>query len=600
MSKPGGRMIHFEGTFTGYYSTGSSLSSLGIYDFKKIKWEFLDITIERKLSERKLSKEKVLDFWYCKHLYSGKNKNPFASPKCEIKLRLPGTGKYNPDLYEVVITEYTGERIREHFPIRKIEPGVSIGYGAWETKGKIRFSIPDLTPPAQPPVPAVVNDSITTKPLVSADHQVYIHPPVLSTGYPGGTETVLSANTIPVAPAPVIMPAKKGGCLGNGLIGIIGISLLFFQPWLGILVLGWMLSRASRDNLVVTAAATATGTRPSRVSFWSILLLAISAWWMYSMWGQNSTGFYILFFGAVLHLFSLFAGSSVWRILTGLVLGLTMIGMSFLLLSGLRVITPQPEKKKTSVKIREKKPLPSPSPGKPDSLFEHYMSWSDFEPRTYEGSYPTTLQDYRQSTDFHRKVNPVRYSGSEDDYWRSMYSALTENDNPKLDSLVKVFQIRSLEKNLNTLETAEMIISYIQQIPYVLVHDESCSVVISGGNEFMRNYHFEGRPCISEIPAGVQSPYEFAHNLKGDCDTRSLFAFSILSELRIPCSIWVSTAYGHSVVGIGLPAGGSNFKYSNGRRHFGTELTATGFRLGMLAPDQTDMDNWKIALETNF
>jgi hypothetical protein len=165
---------------------------------------------------------------------------------------------------------------------------------------------------------------------------------------------------------------------------------------------------------------------------------------------------------------------------------------------------------------------------------------------------------------------------------------------------VQVFKTKSIENKLNPVETAELVISYIQQIPYVLVHDETCNQAIASGNEFMRNYHLEGRPCLPEIPAGVQSPYEFSHNLEGDCDTRSLFAFSLLSSLNIPCSIWVSSVYGHSVVGIGLPAGGNNFKYSNGRRHFGTELTATGFRIGMMAPDQGDMDNWKIALETNF
>ena len=275
-------MIHFEGTFTGYYSTSTSLSSLGIYEFKKIKWEFLDINIERKLSERKLKEEKVLDFWYCRHLYSGKNKNPLVSPKCEINLRLPGIGKYNPDLFNVIITGYTGERVREHFPIRKIEPGISIGYGAWETKGKIRFSIPDPTPP---PPPAATTPLITEKTLeigprtqsVAGD-SIVVQPVVTDTSGAIADSTVIIGDANTVNPTPAAVPAKNGGCLGNSVIGLIGVSLLFYQPWLGILILGWMLSRVSRNNLVIpTGASPVPSTARPRLSFWSILMLAITA-----------------------------------------------------------------------------------------------------------------------------------------------------------------------------------------------------------------------------------------------------------------------------------------------------------------------------------
>ena len=108
-----------------------------------------------------------------------------------------------------------------------------------------------------------------------------------------------------------------------------------------------------------------------------------------------------------------------------------------------------------------------------------------------------------------------------------------------------------------------------------------------------------GRPCLPDIIAGVQSPYEFIHNLKGDCDTRSLLGFSILCRLGIPASVWVSQAYGHSVLGVGLGSGSSYYKMAGGIRHSAVELTAKGFRLGMISPEQGDMDNWEIALYKN-
>ena len=144
-----------------------------------------------------------------------------------------------------------------------------------------------------------------------------------------------------------------------------------------------------------------------------------------------------------------------------------------------------------------------------------------------------------------------------------------------------------------------MVVAFIQEIPYVLVHDESCEKAIAEGG-FMAEYHSEGRPCLPEIVAGVQSPYEFIHNMQGDCDTRSLLGYTILSKMKIPCSIWVSQAYGHSIMGVALPAQSKNYKTVNGMRHFGVELTARGFRVGMMASDQTDMDNWTVVLFNNL
>ena len=145
-----------------------------------------------------------------------------------------------------------------------------------------------------------------------------------------------------------------------------------------------------------------------------------------------------------------------------------------------------------------------------------------------------------------------------------------------------------------------MVTTFIQEIPYFLVHDLDCRAVVESSNsDFMIQYHQENKPCLPNIPGGVQSPYEFAHNLKGDCDTRSLLAFTILKRLGIPSSVWVSEAYGHSVVGIGLPVGAGTYKEINGIKHYATELTAKGFRLGMISPEQQNISNWDITLIYN-
>ena len=177
---------------------------------------------------------------------------------------------------------------------------------------------------------------------------------------------------------------------------------------------------------------------------------------------------------------------------------------------------------------------------------------------------------------------------------------MVKYDSPKIQEIVKQFLEKSKSKNLNQLETTEMITTFVQEIPYYLVHDLSCQKIVESSNSsFITEYHSDGKPCLPNIPGGVQSPYEFLHNLKGDCDTRSLLAFTLLKELHISSSIWVSESYGHSILGVGLPVAGGVFKTIEGINHYGVELTAKGFRIGMIAPDNNNMSNWEIALFYN-
>ena len=233
-----------------------------------------------------------------------------------------------------------------------------------------------------------------------------------------------------------------------------------------------------------------------------------------------------------------------------------------------------------------------------DYLIDHEVQWDDFIDNDYIGKYTTSTLKFAESNRMHNAWGNVRQN-SVSNFWGEIYDDMSNSDSPKLDSLVRYFQNERQAKGLNELEAAEMVVAFIQEIPYVLVHDESCEKAIAEGG-FMAEYHSEGRPCLPEIIAGVQSPYEFIHNMQGDCDTRSLLGYTILSKMKIPCSIWVSQAYGHSIMGVALPAQSKNYKTVNGMRHFGVELTARGFRVGMMASDQTDMDNWTVVLFNNL
>jgi hypothetical protein len=232
-----------------------------------------------------------------------------------------------------------------------------------------------------------------------------------------------------------------------------------------------------------------------------------------------------------------------------------------------------------------------------DYLTDHRIGWNDFIQHSFLAQYSTSSLQFEDSKSMHPAfANPQVSEAMQ--YWNAVYTEFARQDAPKLDSLLRYFQNEQKAKNLNPVQTAEMVVTFIQEIPYCLVHEGSC-LEASKQAGFIGDYHRSGKICLPDIIGGVQSPYEFLHNLKGDCDTRSLLGFSMLSQMGIPASVWVSEPYGHSVLGVGLGSGGSYYKMVGGIRHSAVELTAKGFRLGMMSPEQGDMNNWEIALYKN-
>jgi hypothetical protein len=235
-----------------------------------------------------------------------------------------------------------------------------------------------------------------------------------------------------------------------------------------------------------------------------------------------------------------------------------------------------------------------------DFTTEKEVQWFDFIKNKYVAKYATSSLTFFESQKNAAELNRKVYSPNAISYFNGLYAGMEKNDNPKIQKIVNQFAEKAKAKNLNQLEIAEMVTTFVQEIPYCLVHDYTCQQVIENSNSsFVESYHRDGKPCLPNVPGGVQSPYEFLHNLKGDCDTRSLLAFAILKELQISASIWVSETYSHSILGIGLPIAGGVHKTIDGISHYGVELTAKGYRVGMVNPEHYNMSNWDIALYYN-
>jgi len=217
------------------------------------------------------------------------------------------------------------------------------------------------------------------------------------------------------------------------------------------------------------------------------------------------------------------------------------------------------------------------------------VSWNDYQSNRYQGSFSIAKNNFSRSYSNRIKLNP----NSLDDVYEKCFKV----DKQLLPGLIKMFDSINTVKHLDSKTFAEMVATFIQRIPYVLVHDQSCQTVIRNNpnDQFLQQYHQEGKECLSNCKFGLQAPAEFGYNLKGDCDTRALLAFTILSHYGYNVAILTSEAYGHAILGIGLPYQGL-YKSYNGVQYYTWELTAKDWQPGFLAPDVSNMNYWNISI----
>ncbi|WP_157607530.1 hypothetical protein [Runella limosa] len=221
------------------------------------------------------------------------------------------------------------------------------------------------------------------------------------------------------------------------------------------------------------------------------------------------------------------------------------------------------------------------------ALQEHRITWSDYAGRTFNGTIKVCISDYPTS-----KNNRAQ---------SSFYEQLIEFDAPKLNRLYAMFYDIAKRNQLGNTETAEMIVSCIQSIPYFLVIADEAGEYMrrceaSGQtNNFAYQYLLARRPYIDGIiQNGVQSPVEFMYNLKGDCDTRTVLLYTVLSKFKYDVVILNSDVEGHSILGINIPTGSGLYyvELGTGKKYYVWETTAEGYQIGSLP--RFEPRNWYI------
>lgn len=219
------------------------------------------------------------------------------------------------------------------------------------------------------------------------------------------------------------------------------------------------------------------------------------------------------------------------------------------------------------------------------TLQENTVSWQDYSGRTFKGTIKVCVSDFPPSQNNRAQMGRSRTLNNSS----PNYEDLIRFDAPKLNRVYDLFYEIALRNQLGNTETAEMIVSCIQSIPYCLVIPEDAQAFLQycqatgRTNDFAYKYLLDRKPYIDNIiQFGVQSPLEFMYNLKADCDTRTVLLFTILSKFKYDVVILNSDVEAHSILGINIPTARGSYltERNTGKKYYVWETTAKGFEMG--------------------
>lgn len=226
-----------------------------------------------------------------------------------------------------------------------------------------------------------------------------------------------------------------------------------------------------------------------------------------------------------------------------------------------------------------------------DSLISHTVSWEDYAGTAYTTQLNIRSSTFTQAREFREGLHVGNRSESA---YRAMMQAFYLNDNERLTPVYSALDSIRASHQLSPAHFAEVVVSLVQSLPYVLLLPETCDAG-SYSDPFIHEYLDGAGPCQGQVKFGVHTPSEFVATLQGDCDTRTLFIYTILQHFNYRVAILGSTYWNHSLLAVDLPYAGASITV-NGRRFVLWETTEPGQYPGRISTAQTDMSNWTITL----
>jgi len=224
--------------------------------------------------------------------------------------------------------------------------------------------------------------------------------------------------------------------------------------------------------------------------------------------------------------------------------------------------------------VRDSIEKKQPEPGCP--VARYTWKWQDpFTGRNESMSFEICESEAQNAGNFRKNLRTADL--------REVYVRMSESDALPLNGMVQSFRATIKSRGMGYEKALFFIVGAIQAIPYTLVLQGGgplrCPCTL-GQVYYLADCRVRAdrRGCCNDIePAGLFSPLEFALHKKGDCDTRTLFAYTVLGSLGYDITILNSDAEGHSILGVHSPRALGNGDYirgKNGRKYYIWELTA--------------------------
>jgi hypothetical protein len=218
------------------------------------------------------------------------------------------------------------------------------------------------------------------------------------------------------------------------------------------------------------------------------------------------------------------------------------------------------------------------------TVIKKKYEWENLSGKKFSISFPFCEEDLQASEDYRNTL---------DSYSSVLYEQLHTHDSSRVSTILAAFKNLKTKHKLNRSELMEAIVTFIQSIPYTYIlepgRDCGSTVINSKGVA----HSFPPYNCKPAIPAGccdqvkpwgIFSPVEFLINETGDCDTRSLLAYTILEKFGYDIAVVNSDKMGHSMLGVSVPFVPGNGNYGltaiKRKRYYLWELTAMGLHLG--------------------
>jgi hypothetical protein len=253
----------------------------------------------------------------------------------------------------------------------------------------------------------------------------------------------------------------------------------------------------------------------------------------------------------------------------------------------------RPNKVKSVTTVRQS-PIKDSTGRAADSLINHFLQWTDYEGKLYEGNFAVAVSAVNAAN--------VRHSRMSRNFYQDMseiYRSMMDYDSAYLGYIYQTFDsIRSVNK-LDEIQFSQVLVSAIQSQPYFLVLDKGCNEKYS--DDFTRNYLANCKTdcCVGNELFGVRSPLEFLSDLKGDCDTRSLLLYQLLKHYDYNVALLTSNQYKHAMIAV-------NFAQSTNQPGLGItigddmfymwETTNPNLDYGDISSNFNNLSYWDIAL----